>query len=73
MAKLVYNEKDSHLIECMLKVALKSLHNTLGKDFSTEDMERTKEILSDMESAKNEPIKESGSTSKSLDCEDCDV
>ena len=31
------------------------------------------EILKDMENARTETIKESGSTSKSLDCEDCDV
>tara|TARA_R100000742_G_C4240400_1_gene60198 strand:- start:444 stop:665 length:222 start_codon:yes stop_codon:yes gene_type:complete len=73
MAKLVYNEKDSHLIECMLKVALKSLQNTLGKDFSTGDIERTKEILEDMKKAKIKPKKESGSTSSSLDCEECEV
>ena len=78
MAKLVYNEDDSHLIECMLKVALKSLQNTLGKDFSTDDIERTKEILADMEQVKtevsnSEPVIESGSTSTTANCEECEV
>tara|TARA_R100000458_G_C8239653_1_gene219067 strand:- start:345 stop:572 length:228 start_codon:yes stop_codon:yes gene_type:complete len=75
MAKLTYNEDDSLLIESMLKVALKSLQNTLGKDFETDDTARLTEIIKDMEWARSEEsnISETGSTSVPANCETCEV